>query len=122
MQWVALDAQRHPEIGLLFAIPNGGVRNIVVAKKLKAEGVKPGVPDLFLPVPRIARCGHRACDRAGLFVELKRTQHATISPEQERWHQALLNQSYAVRVCRGWEAARVVLIEYLGTGPECQRA
>jgi len=29
-----------------FAIPNGGNRNIVTAKKLKAEGVQPGVPDL----------------------------------------------------------------------------
>ena len=29
-----------------FAIPNGGKRNIITASKLKAEGVKKGVPDL----------------------------------------------------------------------------
>lgn len=29
-----------------FAIPNGGLRHPGVAKKLKAEGVKPGAPDL----------------------------------------------------------------------------
>ena len=34
-----------------FAIANGGLRNIIVAKKLKAEGVKAGVADLFLMIP-----------------------------------------------------------------------
>jgi len=31
-----------------FAIPNGGLRNIKVAAKLKQEGVKAGVADLFV--------------------------------------------------------------------------
>ena len=31
-----------------FAVPNGGQRHVVVAKKLKAEGVKAGVPDLAI--------------------------------------------------------------------------
>ena len=35
--------------GLLnFAIPNGGQRHIAVARKLKAEGVKAGIPDIAL--------------------------------------------------------------------------
>ena len=34
---------------LIFAIPNGGKRDIVTAKKLQMEGVTPGVPDLFIP-------------------------------------------------------------------------
>jgi len=29
-----------------FAVPNGGQRNKIVAAKLKAEGVKAGVPDI----------------------------------------------------------------------------
>lgn len=52
-----------PEYGLIFAIPNGGARHPAVAAKLKAEGVKAGVPDLFLPV---ARHGYH-----GMFIELK---------------------------------------------------
>ena len=36
----------HP-YNLIFAIPNGGQRHKAVAAKLKAEGVKSGVPDLF---------------------------------------------------------------------------
>ncbi len=31
-----------------WAVPNGGNRNMVTAKKLKAEGVKSGVPDITL--------------------------------------------------------------------------
>ena len=31
-----------------FAIPNGGQRNKIVAAKLKAEGVKSGVPDICI--------------------------------------------------------------------------
>ena len=34
---------------LILAIPNGGKRDIVTAKKLQMEGVTPGVPDLFIP-------------------------------------------------------------------------
>lgn len=40
---------KHPELrGRLFAVPNGGERNVVVAAKLKAEGVVQGVSDLIL--------------------------------------------------------------------------
>ena len=38
---------------LIFAIPNGGKRDIVTAKKLQLEGVTPGVPDLFVPELRL---------------------------------------------------------------------
>ena len=31
-----------------WAVPNGGRRNISVARKLKAEGVKSGIPDITL--------------------------------------------------------------------------
>lgn len=34
-----------------FAVPNGGKRDIRVAKKLKAEGVRPGVTDLVFVLP-----------------------------------------------------------------------
>jgi hypothetical protein len=34
-----------------FAIPNGGLRNISVARKLKAEGVQAGVPDVGVMMP-----------------------------------------------------------------------
>lgn len=46
-----------PELKLMHAIPNGGKRDIRVALKLKEEGVKPGVPDIFLPLSRGGKHG-----------------------------------------------------------------
>ncbi|MBP5782205.1 MAG: VRR-NUC domain-containing protein, partial [Bacteroidales bacterium] len=41
---------RLPNSDRIFHIPNGGWRTITEAKRFKSEGVKKGVPDLFLPV------------------------------------------------------------------------
>lgn len=103
-QWIALE-RNIPELGLLFAIPNGGKRHIFTAKKLKAEGVKPGVPDLFLPV---ARGGYH-----GLFLEMKREKGGRLSQHQKEWGEALTAQGYVVVSCPGWDAARHVLLLYL---------
>jgi len=40
-----LSLRLRPEV-LMFAVPNGALRHPNVAKKLKAEGVRPGWPDL----------------------------------------------------------------------------
>ena len=81
MRLVEMHKGRWPELGMLFHIPNGGNRNIITAKKLKAEGVKKGVPDLCLPIPR--------GEHHGLFVELKKQKGGTTSPEQKAWIGAL---------------------------------
>ena len=48
--WWPRVQRRWPGV-LLYAIPNGGDRNPIVAKKLKAEGVLAGIPDLYLACP-----------------------------------------------------------------------
>ena len=110
--WASLPEQRErwPELGLLFAIPNGGDRNKIVAARLKAEGVKPGVPDLMLPVAR-----H---DCHGLFLELKRPKSNSktagiIADNQQKWSDTLRLQGYGACSCVGWEQARDVLLRYL---------
>jgi hypothetical protein len=50
-QWANLSIKAHPELALLYHIPNGGLRNVVVAVRLKKEGVKKGVPDCACLLP-----------------------------------------------------------------------
>lgn len=95
-----------PELKWLFHIPNGGSRHIAEAGKLKAMGVKRGVPDICLP---IKRNGFGA-----LYIELKKPKVGIVSDEQEEWLDFLSDQGYATRVCFGWIEARDCLLEYLG--------
>jgi hypothetical protein len=100
-----------PALRLLHAIPNGGHRNKATAGKLKAEGVRRGVPDLCLPVPM---GGYH-----GLYVEMK-AQGGKASPEQLEWHAALRANGYRAEVCVGADAAWAVICEYLGIGQTCR--
>ena len=74
------------------------------AKHLKQQGVKSGVPDLCLPVPR--------GQYHGLYIEMK-TESGHTSDEQEWWGERLQAQGYVWRVCHGWQAAVAVLEWYL---------
>lgn len=114
--WANASLGKYPELKWMFAVPNGGKRHIVTAMKMKREGVKQGVPDIFLPVAQW-RKEHRACNNDcyhGLFIEMKRLKpKGTTSLEQREWIKALSDQGYAVHVCWGWEAARDVIVDYL---------
>ena len=107
-RWASLAAPVHPELALLFHIPNGGSRGKAEAGRFRAMGVKAGVPDLFLPVPR---GGYH-----GLFVEMKRTKGGRVSREQQAWLEALRFRGYAAAVCRGWEVAARVIEWYIKQG------
>ena len=103
MQWAALMVNKYPFIDLLHAIPNGGARHIAVAKKLKAEGVKAGVPDLCLPV---ARGGYH-----GLYIEMK-DKTGKVSNSQAWWIERLRQNKYRVEVCYSATEAIKVLEDY----------
>ena len=90
----------------LFAIPNGGLRNRLVAAKMKREGVRAGIPDLFLP------CASRGAH--GLFIEMKREKGGRTSAAQKEWIARLRDAGYAVEVCRGFDEARKAIERYLG--------
>jgi hypothetical protein len=105
MRLVEMHLGRWPELGMLYAVPNGSERNVIVGRKLKAEGVKKGVPDLCLPVPR---GGYH-----GLYVELKRQKKSRISPEQVAWINALQGQGYKAEICLGATEAWEVIREYV---------
>lgn len=106
MQWWSLQCRRFgvPE-QLLFAIPNGGQRNIITAKRMKDEGVRAGIPDLFLAVPR--------GKFHGLFVEMKKPQGGVVSDAQKACMEILSENGYFVTVCHGFIEAKAAIIRYL---------
>lgn len=107
--WAAL--QHNPMLEWLHAIPNGGERNAIVAGRMKAEGVRTGVFDVFLPV---AMGGYH-----GLYIELKkpdRKQQARggLSEQQVSFGKFVLNGGYRAEVAYTWVEAANIICSYLG--------
>lgn len=88
----------------LWAIPNGGMRHIRTAIKLKKEGVLPGVADLFLMIPRE--------DKHGLFIEMK-AKNGKIQPSQKEFLQMAKAMGYEIALCYGFEDAKQFITSYL---------
>ena len=110
MKWASLARQTYPQLDSMFHIANGGHRHPSTAARLKAEGVKPGVPDLMLPYPSN---GYN-----GLFVEMKRRVGGRLSEDQKHWRDMLQGYGYCVRVCKGWEEAKDAITNYLTQLPQ----
>lgn len=102
--WAAAQSGKYPELDLLYHIPNGGKRNAIEGARFKRMGVKPGVPDLFLPVPR--------GKYHGLYIELKSAK-GRLSENQKVWLRELAKRGYAACVCFGFDEARRDIIDYL---------
>lgn len=94
-----------PELELLYHTPNGGSRNHIEAARLKAQGVKAGIPDIYLPVSR--------SNYHGLYIELKRQHGGRLSPDQKEMIPKLRAQGYRVEVCKGFQQAADVIEAYM---------
>lgn len=104
--WAQQNLETYPDLRLLFAIPNGmHTPNKRAAARMRAMGMKRGVPDVFLPV--------RRGEFSGLFIEMKKIKGRGANDEQSEWIDELKAQGYGAIVCKGFEAARDVLIDYL---------
>jgi hypothetical protein len=93
---------------MIFAIPNGGKRHITTAARLRREGVRPGVPDLFLPFA--------AGGAHGLFVELKRINGGAATKHQKSWEDVLQKNGYAHVYAMGCEDAIKKIKLYVNGG------
>ena len=82
----------------IFAIPNGGHRGASQGASLKAEGVSPGVPDLFVP-------------EWGMWIEMKREKGGTLSPAQSDWISYLDDCGYQCIVGKGFEDAKQQILD-----------
>lgn len=91
----------------LYHVPNGGRRNKEEASRFKAMGVRAGVHDYHLPVPRGSF--------HGLWVELKapKPHRSQVSEGQRVWKDRMQAQGYAAFVCYGWQAAKAAIEWYL---------
>jgi hypothetical protein len=89
----------------LLAIPNGGKRSSArEGARLRAEGVKPGVSDLLLP---LRRGGY-----AGLWLEMKAPGKRP-SKDQSDWIDRMNAAGYHATWCDDWEDAAKVITDYL---------
>src|SRR5215470_5188083 len=104
IKWVRTVKDTHPVLKLLYAVPNGGDRNLRVAKKLKAEGVLAGVADLCLPA---ARRGYH-----GLYLEMK-SEEGVATEEQKEFLRGVSAEGYCAIIAQGMDEARAALEWYL---------
>lgn len=105
MRW--LECRFQAAYAVTWHTPNGGRRDKVTAAKLKAQGVKAGIPDLQLAM---ARGGY-----FGLFIEFKATppHDAEVSKSQKDMLSKLQGQGYLAIVCRGMNEAMAQIGAYL---------
>lgn len=85
---------------LYFAVPNAARRSFSLATHLRAEGMKTGVPDLWLPLRRVV-------------IEMKAIGGKP-TPEQTKWIERLREGGWKARVCHGHDEAIGWLKEILG--------
>lgn len=87
---------QHPEY-IVFAIPNGGSRNVREAAKLRRCGVLAGIPDLCVLTPE-----------KPIFIEIK-TEGGRLQQSQKDLHPKMEALGYPVAVCRSIDDVKEVL-------------
>lgn len=110
-------APARPELDLLYAVPNGGDRNVRVAVKLKKEGVRRGVLDLVLPVPRGTYLGLYLETKIDVRIPMEDgswdRRRTRLSKDQKGWARRLAGEGYAVAVYRSLDEGIEILERYL---------
>ncbi|MEI7308731.1 VRR-NUC domain-containing protein [Pectobacterium carotovorum] len=97
IEWADKTVINGVKIGnFLLHIPNEGKRGPKAARDAKRLGVRAGVPDLFLALPR---GGY-----AGLWIEIK-AKGGKLSAQQEVWLKRLEDAGYRAVCCFGFEQA-----------------
>ena len=94
---------QHPNV-LIFAIPNGGQRSVITAKRLKDEGVVAGVADLCI----LQASG----EWHGLFIEMK-TEKGKQTESQKAFEKYCDENMYRYQVARSFENFVEIVEKYL---------
>ena len=118
--WQPLHNASISKIGdYLIAIPNAGKRSAKHGKREKLMGLKPGVSDLFLAVPRNGK--------HGLWIEMKKRRESfrgmaeaasAVIPTQRQWLDRMERVDYATAVAYGSAEAIEMIKVYLDGGQD----
>lgn len=90
---------------IIAAIPNGGKRNIAVARKMKREGVLKGFADLIVL--------KQSKGKGALFIEMK-TRKGVQQQSQKEFEKYCNKNGYAYVVCRSEFDFKQTIKSYLG--------
>lgn len=143
-QWAAMNVGNDDRLHFLFAVPNGATfgstqkERAIRGGKMKAEGLRTGVPDVMLPVPSLRWGLDQYVTREthlvrnwyhGLYIEMKKPaarlkrepKHkwdtGGVDEEQVNWLNFLEQQGYKCTVCYSWyEAANEIKFYLTGKG------
>lgn len=114
VEWFEMQYPHHR----LIVSANGGLRNKIVASKLKRSGVRAGVPDICIPV---ARAPYHA-----LYIEFKPRvvsgkKRGVTSLAQKQWIKYLNEQGNLALTVYGFDEAVMLIKKYLAPIPGCMR-
>ena len=102
--WTRVMGGRHPRLDTVFAVPNGGYRSKATGGRMKSEGLKAGVWDIFVPVQMGQHCG--------MWIEMKAGKNK-LTPGQIAFRETV-GDAYMWTVAYSWEEAVEATCQYLG--------
>lgn len=117
VQWCRIQAKDMVQ-GRFFSVPNGAFlsgnasKRAYLASKLKAEGMKPGIPDLVFWKGKGSAFGTLGEAPEMLWLELKNGKAGRLSEEQKAVHAALIGAGFTVLVIRTLEEGRKAITEF----------
>lgn len=95
---------------MIYHIPNEGKRKERTGANLKRIGMKKGVPDLCVAVPKL--------NLHGLYIELKLNNKKKVTNEQIQWIEDLTKRGYAATVCFNGDEAITLITAYINGDSE----
>ena len=102
--WCRVMSGNDPRLDTIFAVPNGGYRSKATAGRMKSEGLKAGVWDIFIPIQMGQHCG--------MWIEIKVGKNR-LTPGQFAFRNTV-GDAYKWKVCYSWHEAVEATCDYLG--------
>lgn len=100
-----LNEREFPALAFVFAIPNAAIRSKKERIRVLEEGLKKGVPDVCIPIPRH---GYH-----GAWMENKST-NGKLNANQKAFLEFLTGAGYATKVCYNVDEQIAFIEWYLG--------